>query len=101
MDSWLILVVAVPLLVLVMTELSSAGRRQRETAARLRRVEAKLDVVMGHLGLALPEPALPEVLAQLERGQKIAAVKAYREATGEGLREAKEAVDRLAAERGL
>ncbi len=101
MDSWLVPVVALPLLVLVMTEMSSAARRQRETAARLRRVERKLDLVLDHLGLTVPEPALPEVVAQLERGQKIAAVKAYREATGEGLREAKEAVDRLAAQRGL
>ncbi|MEN3611719.1 hypothetical protein AAH979_19440 [Plantactinospora sp. ZYX-F-223] len=101
MDSWLVPVVALPLLVLVLTEMSSAARRQRETTARLRRVETKLDLVLGHLGLALPEPALPQVVAHLERGEKIAAVKAYREATGDGLREAKEAVDRLAAQRGL
>ncbi|GAA3723488.1 hypothetical protein GCM10022225_00420 [Plantactinospora mayteni] len=101
MEFWLVLVFALPLLVLVMAELSSPARRHRETAARLRRVEAKLDLVLEHLGLALPEAALPTVVAHLEQGQKLAAIKAYREITGEGLREAKEAVERLAAERGL
>ncbi len=37
----------------------------------------------------------------LRRGQKIEAIKLYRERTGTGLREAKEAVDRLAIQSGV
>jgi ribosomal protein L7/L12 len=48
-----------------------------------------------------PEPALPEVLRHLENGKKIHAIRAYREATGESLRDAKDAVERMAERRGL
>jgi uncharacterized Zn finger protein (UPF0148 family) len=51
---------------------------------------------------ASPPPSTPnepgwlgEVHAELERGNKIAAIKLYLEATGSGLREAKEAVDAI------
>jgi ribosomal protein L7/L12 len=41
------------------------------------------------------------VIPLLAAGRKIEAVKVYRERTGAGLREAKEAVEALAAQRGL
>ena len=40
-------------------------------------------------------PELAEVMALLEQGKKIQAIKVYRKLTGAGLREAKEAVERL------
>jgi ribosomal protein L7/L12 len=51
--------------------------------------------VLDHLGVEVSEPHLKQVEALLRRGKTIEAIKAYREATGAGLREAKEAVDRL------
>lgn len=42
-----------------------------------------------------------EVLTQLAHHRKIAAIKIYREHTGAGLKEAKEAVEKLAAEHGI
>jgi len=42
-----------------------------------------------------------EVLKLLRSGRKIAAIKAYREQTGVGLKEAKDAVEALAAQRGI
>src|SRR3989442_1151660 len=42
-----------------------------------------------------------QVLSLLSQGQKIGAVKLYREGTGVGLKEAKEAVEDLAARRGI
>ena len=42
-----------------------------------------------------------ELLALLGRGQKIAAIKLYRQKTGLGLAEAKAAVERLAAQHGV
>jgi ribosomal protein L7/L12 len=49
-----------------------------------------------------PNPAaLAEIRGALSAGNKIAAIKLYREATGLGLREAKDAVEALAAGRPL
>jgi ribosomal protein L7/L12 len=42
-----------------------------------------------------------ETVSLLERGQKIQAIKLYRERTGVGLREAKDAVERVAVEHGI
>jgi ribosomal protein L7/L12 len=63
---------------------------------RLARVERKLDALLDHLGVEVPEPHLLQVETMLRQGKNVQAIKAYREATGAGLREAKEAVDRMA-----
>jgi ribosomal protein L7/L12 len=42
-----------------------------------------------------------EVVSFLEQGQKIEAIKRYRERTGVGLKEAKDAIERMAEWRGL
>lgn len=47
---------------------------------------------------SLPEPLASEVQAALLKGNKIEAIKIYREAAGCGLKEAKEAVERYAAQ---
>jgi ribosomal protein L7/L12 len=62
---------------------------------RLALVERKLDAVLDHLGVEVPEPHMEQVAALLGQGKTIQAIKAYREATGADLREAKEAVDQL------
>src|SRR5690348_9025671 len=49
---------------------------------------------------ALPIAAANEVRRYLERGQVIEAIKRYREATGVGLREAKEGVEAMRREQG-
>nr|WP_240939860.1 ribosomal protein L7/L12 [Planosporangium flavigriseum] len=56
---------------------------------------------MDHLGVVDKQPELPEVVRELEAGRKIQAIKAYRDATGAGLKEAKDAVEALARSRGL
>ncbi|MDO0913329.1 ribosomal protein L7/L12 [Streptomyces sp. DT2A-34] len=70
--------------------------RISRTDQRVARVERKLDLVLDHLGLQEDEPRMDEVLVLLRNGKKIEAIKVYREITGEGLKEAKEAVERLA-----
>jgi len=62
---------------------------------RVARIEHKLDLILAHLGLTEPEPWSDEVNALVRDGKKIQAIKVYREATGAGLKEAKEAVDKL------
>jgi ribosomal protein L7/L12 len=70
---------------------SKLGRTDR----RIARVERKLDLIIDHLGLQPDDPELSQVTAFLRDGKKIQAIKAYREATGAGLAEAKEAVERM------
>jgi ribosomal protein L7/L12 len=103
MDPWVMVIpiVGIPVILILLTESASATKRQRETAARLARVERKLQLILDHLRIVEPEPILPEVVNHLENGKKILAIKAYRQATGESLIEAKEAVERMAQERGL
>lgn len=75
----------------------SANQLSPTDSARLRRVEAKLDLILKHLGIAsidaVADGLSAEVRALADRGEKIAAIKAYRESTGVGLKEAKDAVE--------
>ncbi len=64
---------------------------------RIKQLEENLKVVYSKLDLPYPEFAdpiqSPQVQAALRRGDKVEAIKAYRELTGVGLAEAKDAVD--------
>jgi ribosomal protein L7/L12 len=68
-----------------------------DAARRLKRIEEKLDMLLGHLGLEYHDPARrglsDAVRGHLDAGRKIEAIKLLREETGVGLREAKDAVD--------
>jgi ribosomal protein L7/L12 len=70
---------------------SKLGRTDRRVA----RVERQLDLILDHLGVREDPQHLPQVTALLREGKKIQAIKAYREATGADLKEAKDAVDRM------
>ena len=61
----------------------------------MRRVEQKLDLILKHLGIPFVESSdlPPEARARADAGEKIAAIKALREATGLGLAEAKREVE--------
>jgi Ribosomal protein L7/L12 C-terminal domain len=67
---------------------------------RLARIERQLGLIMKRLEIDEPTPDLPGVVAELEQGNKIKAIKTYREQTGAGLAEAKAAVETIAKERG-
>jgi ribosomal protein L7/L12 len=62
-------------------------------------LERKLNFVLDHLKLeytAEPlNPALDEAANWLRKGQKIEAIKVYQKMTGQGLKEAKDAVEAL------
>jgi ribosomal protein L7/L12 len=91
--------VAVILVVVAASASISRRETERRQIRRLALVERKLDAVLDHLGVEVSEPHLQRVEALLGQGKTIQAIKAYREATGADLREAKEVVDRL-SERG-
>ncbi|MFF4505465.1 ribosomal protein L7/L12 [Streptomyces sp. NPDC001401] len=80
---------------LVLFGIGSIENRISRADKRVARIEHKLDLVLGHLGLTEPEPWSDEVNALVRDGKKIQAIKVYREATGAGLKEAKEAVEKL------
>jgi ribosomal protein L7/L12 len=66
--------------------------------ARLRSIEAKLNRLLELQSIdanALPEPSA-EVLALVQSNEKIAAIKAYRQQTGAGLKDAKDVVEKCA-----
>ncbi len=69
--------------------------RISQTDQRVARVERKLDLVLDHLGLDGEDPRMGEVVSFARTGKKVQAIKVYREITGAGLKEAKDAVDRL------
>lgn len=75
--------------------IGSIESRIKRTDLRVARVEQKLDLVLDHLGLREAEPRMDEIDALLRDGKKIQAIKTYREITGAGLKEAKEAVERM------
>ncbi|WP_343948904.1 hypothetical protein [Spirilliplanes yamanashiensis] len=73
----------------------------RRVARRQADIDRKLDLVLAHLGVAVPEERHDDVERLLAEGKFIHAVKAYRDRTGAGLRDAKEAVEAIARRRGL
>ncbi len=102
MNQTLLVVALAPLLVgLGAVAVGRRGEHRaelRHLARRQDEIDAKLDAVVAHLGVVVPEPRYPQVERLLAEGHPIRAVKAYREQTGAGLVEAKGAVDEI--ERG-
>jgi ribosomal protein L7/L12 len=88
---------------------SGSSRRVRRIEGRLAQVERKLAAVLARSGAGAeppllqtplpPQPGLDQVHAFLREGKKIQAIKVYREITGVGLKDAKDAVERIAGER--
>ena len=73
----------------------------RRTATRLAEIERRLDAIAQHLGIEAKVPEMTDVVDFLRQGQKIQAIKLYRERTGVGLKEAKDACDGMARQLGL
>jgi hypothetical protein len=75
-------------------------------AARLRRVEAKVDLILKHLGLEYKGPETPGGLSEEVKAladdpaKKISAIALHRKQTGLGLKEAKDAVEAYIDDRG-
>jgi Ribosomal protein L7/L12 C-terminal domain len=81
--------------ILVLVVLSLFARGGGDATARWRSIERKLDLILANLGID-PNQGLDRQISDLVRsGQKIEAIKLYREQTGVGLKEAKDYVERL------
>ena len=59
------------------------------------RLERKLDLILEHLGIDPHQGVDERILELMRSGQKIEAIKLYREQTGTGLKEAKDYVEGL------
>jgi LmbE family N-acetylglucosaminyl deacetylase len=73
-------------------------RSQTRMEKRLRDLEVRFEKLLLHVGfVADPSPPITDEVRVLARtpGAKIAAIRAYRQQTRAGLKEAKEAVERL------
>lgn len=77
--------------------LGGIERKVARADRRAARIERRLDLIVSSLGIEpQPEPWHDEVLRLVRADKRIQAIKTYREATGAGLAEAKEAVEKLA-----
>jgi ribosomal protein L7/L12 len=96
-ESMIVVVVLAAATSLLVGRFAAIERRLRQ----LSRIEAKLDVLLQHAGVSFdPFKNVPaDVTEALQRGEKILAIKRLREATGLGLKEAKEYVDEVARRR--
>ncbi len=88
------LAVAVLLVGLALFIWSGFERHTRRVAA----MDRKLDAIIEELGIVDRVHDLTRVRELVRADDRVGAVKAYREETGAGLVEAKQAVDRIAAE---
>jgi hypothetical protein len=72
---------------------ASAYLRPGNDGRRLRDIEHKLNLVMAHLGIENVPPPGTAWQERADSGDKIGAIKAYREDHGVGLADAKKAVE--------
>jgi ribosomal protein L7/L12 len=79
-------------LISVLTAQTAALQKR---ASALSRIEAKLDLLLKNAGIGYDAFAdlPPPVVEALRAGEKFRAIKCYREATGAGLKEAKEFIE--------
>lgn len=78
------------------------GAAIKKRVVTLSRLEAKVDLLLKQAGLTFdPKTHVPANVAEaLAKGEKILAIKHYREATGAELKEAKQAIEEMQRHRG-
>ena len=69
------------------------GSNDAALSCQISRLERKVDAIMAHLQIQLPDDGMDDIRDLAASGNKIAAIKEYRARTGVGLAEAKQAVD--------
>jgi ribosomal protein L7/L12 len=101
MTIWTAIILAMAAAGAALVFVATSMQERRATANQLTAIDQKLDHVLDHLGIADAAPDRTEVVTLLQNGKPVEAVRAYRRSTGASLLEAKQAVDRIAAEQGL
>jgi ribosomal protein L7/L12 len=80
-------------------KLADLDREIAEIKTRLEKIESQLGLLYRSLGITTKEAphrkVSPELLELVKKGDKIAAIKAFREETGASLKDAKEFIESL------
>lgn len=87
-------------------KIEAVKRYREETGVGLAEAKAAVEAISDGHSVSRPDTTddgslADQVISLLERGEKIPAVKLYREQKGVGLKEAKEAVERLGEQHGI
>jgi hypothetical protein len=83
---------------LMLVGVSSSVASIHRSVSALSRIEAKLDLLLKNGAVPFEDPidgVPPPVVESIRAGNKIEAIKRYREATGAGLKESKEFVEEV------
>ncbi len=80
------------LAILVLSILFHGGARE---PSRLHAIDRKLNLILANLGIDPNEGLDRQIVELMRSGQKIQAIKLYREQTGAGLKESKDYVEGL------
>ena len=89
-------VILLLLINIIATVLVSRAVIDSSTRYRVALIEKKIDLILAKLDIPFQDSLPNQITELMARGQKIEAIKMYREATGAGLKEAVEAVEKLA-----
>jgi ribosomal protein L7/L12 len=102
MDISPILVLVLGVIVLIWLVHGRLRNLEKQIAA-LSRIDSKLDLLLKHDGIEYaPYKNLPrDVMEALKRDEKIQAIKLYRDATGVGLKEAKDIIEAAQRQAGI
>jgi ribosomal protein L7/L12 len=84
---WLVLLLSL----FLMAQVLSPKAARTDTS----RLERKVDLILSHLGIDPNQGVDEKIMELMKAGQKIEAIKLYREKTGCGLKEAKDYVESL------
>jgi ribosomal protein L7/L12 len=99
-----ICVIALAMLIMILISVISARLNdiQRRVAV-LTRIDAKLDLLLkqANIKYAPYQNVAPDIVEAVRTGQKIMAIKLYRQSTGAGLKESKDFVEELQRQTGL
>ncbi len=70
------------------------GPKDDALARQITRLERKVDALLAHLKVPVGDDGFDDIRDLIAAGRTIEAIKEYRERTGVGLAEAKQAIDR-------
>lgn len=88
-------ILIVSFVIVLLLALSARSRPAASSDPRLRAIDRKLDLILANLGIENADPLRDDVKLLMRQGSKIEAIKLYRERTGVGLKEAKDAVEAI------
>ncbi|MCW3059245.1 MAG: hypothetical protein JWQ02_1066 [Capsulimonas sp.] len=99
-----IILIAVMVLIAVLVQRWAEPKSSTQDEARIARLERKVEMLLAQQrrgeaanASSYPQPVpMDEVRALVRQGNTLGAIQLYREVTGEGLKESKDAVDALA-----